>query len=205
MSNIYKIYNNINEKLYIGQTINTIDYRFKKHLSEINSTTSCSALYSAFKKYGKENFQIELIISGDFTPEVLNELEIFYIKEYNSLSPNGYNLQSGGKLNMIVSEETRKKISESNKGRDNTSFSHKISASVKKLWENEEYREHMSKVHTGKRNMKYIKHEKPLRLELDINNINLLYNNGKSIYYISKLYGVSYSTIKKRIKKLNEL
>ena len=69
MKTIYKIENKVNGKLYIGQTINQIKIRFKKHLAQINCKNQCSALYSAIRKYGKENFEISEVVCGDFTDE----------------------------------------------------------------------------------------------------------------------------------------
>ena len=142
MAAIYKITNLVNNKIYIGQTINSIDKRFKKHLSQINCTNICSALYSAFAKYGKENFIIELIVSGEYSKDELNELEIFYIKKFDSLSPNGYNLQSGGN-SFIVVESVKKQTSEKLKGRE-IKWKNEISEGVKKLWSNKCFFAHKS-------------------------------------------------------------
>ena len=85
---IYKIENKVNGKLYIGQTINSIKKRFRKHLGQINSQNQCSALYSAIRKYGKENFIITEIVSGDFTKDELNNLEIFlFLRPLNLIVP----------------------------------------------------------------------------------------------------------------------
>ena len=89
MAAIYKITNLVNNKIYIGQTINSIDKRFKQHLSQVNCANICSALYSAFTKYGKENFIIEEIDTAN-TQEELNEKEQYWIKYYNSVI-DGYN------------------------------------------------------------------------------------------------------------------
>ena len=84
---IYKITNNINGKIYIGQTKN-VKKRFKEH---INAETN-SAIHNAIKKYGKENFTFE-IIEGPI--KNYNEREIYWIEFYNSYR-NGYNLTIGG-------------------------------------------------------------------------------------------------------------
>ena len=54
---IYKITNIINNKVYIGQTVNTIKQRWNKHCH----SNGCRSLYNAILKYGKENFNIEII------------------------------------------------------------------------------------------------------------------------------------------------
>jgi group I intron endonuclease len=73
------------------------------------------AITNAIIKYGKEKFTIEEIDRADNIDD-LNKKEVFYIDYYKSLSPNGYNLTTGGN-NKRLSEETKRKISESNKGK----------------------------------------------------------------------------------------
>lgn len=91
---IYKITNNVNGKVYIGQTIQTIKERFYQHCS-----TKCSdsvlnmAIHRAIKKYGKSNFTIEVIEEVD--KDSLNDREKFWIEYYNSYN-NGYNSTRGG-------------------------------------------------------------------------------------------------------------
>lgn len=106
---IYIIKNSINNKLYIGQTTYSLKKRFTNH-----SKFGKGAIGEAIRKYGSENFTIELLETCE-TLDKLNEREKFWIKHYNTLSPNGYNLAEGGE-NRIVHEETRKKQSEARKG-----------------------------------------------------------------------------------------
>jgi len=110
---IYKITNTINNKIYIGQTIGTIEKRFHQH--KINSKTKNYPLYNAFKKYGIENFTITKICKCNNIEE-LNELEEFLIQEMGCLSPNGYNLASGGS-NFKHNKETKQKMSNIAKNR----------------------------------------------------------------------------------------
>ena len=90
---IYKITNKVNGKLYIGQTIYPLSYRYTNHLSDARNGRGY-AMASAIRKYGEKNFKIELIEECD--EDQLNDLEIKYIKKYNSVTPNGYNLTHGG-------------------------------------------------------------------------------------------------------------
>lgn len=90
---IYKITNNINGKLYIGQTTYPLSYRYTNHLSDARNGRGY-AMASAIRKYGQNNFKIELIEECD--EDQLNDLEVKYIKQYNSVAPNGYNLTHGG-------------------------------------------------------------------------------------------------------------
>lgn len=90
---IYVIENKINNKFYIGQSNNPI-HRWKQHKwrAENGEDKGKSAIHDAIRKYGIENFKFTIL--GWFTN--YNEKEKEYIKIYNSLSPNGYNLTEGG-------------------------------------------------------------------------------------------------------------
>ena len=86
---IYKITNQINGKIYIGQTIHSINERFQRHISDAESGRLNTHLARAIRKYGKENFKIELIDKADNQTE-LTEKEYFWINQYQSVK-NGYN------------------------------------------------------------------------------------------------------------------
>ena len=93
---IYKITNNINKKVYIGLTTCSLEYRWRRHLTEGRNEKNEKHLYKSMRKYGLENFSIEQIDSTDDFKE-LGELERKYIKQYDSQNPNkGYNLTAGG-------------------------------------------------------------------------------------------------------------
>lgn len=115
---IYKITNLINSKIYIGQTIRTLNDRIYDHFRYRNKKYK-SAIKSAIDKYGEENFKVEVICETNSIIE-LNELEEKYINYFNSLSPFGYNLKHGGD-NKKLSNETKEKISKSKKGKPNNS------------------------------------------------------------------------------------
>ena len=78
------------------------------HLHHCKYKNGCLRLFHAIQKYGKEAFNFN-VIEQCVTLDQLNEREIHWIKELNTLSPNGYNLQEGGR-NGFPSEETRKKM-----------------------------------------------------------------------------------------------
>lgn len=98
MKGIYKFTNNINGKVYIGQSIN-LEKRYGEHKrGHVNSNYSNydTKFYRALRKYGFDNFSYEILEqSNDFTFEELNKLEVEYIDYYNSYN-NGYNTQPGG-------------------------------------------------------------------------------------------------------------
>ena len=112
MGYIYKINNSINDKVYIGQTVQKVLYRFKNHLwsSENRKDMKEYPLYRAIRKYGKENFSVEII--EEIADSSLNEREIYWIKYYNSFVPNGYNCTLGGGGNQKYSESQKQKMLE---------------------------------------------------------------------------------------------
>ena len=91
---------------YVGLTRRLIGKRFATHL--------CQAKFyfgHALKKYGIENFDIVQIDTAE-TPEELGHKEAFWIKELNTLHPNGYNLTTGGEGGYTRHPESNNKIAE---------------------------------------------------------------------------------------------
>lgn len=115
---VYKITNRINNKIYIGQTTETIEKRFKRHCGyQLQDNTY---LHRAIKKYGADNFFIEQIDEAN-SQEELNEKEFYWIKYYQS-DKQGYNLKAtigkcGGDTlsNHANIDIIKQKISESKK------------------------------------------------------------------------------------------
>lgn len=94
MPYIYKIINNINDKIYIGKTTRTISERWKEHQKDyLRIEESKRPLYVAMRKYGIENFAIEQI--EEVSIELLEEREKYWI-EYFSSFKYGYNATIGG-------------------------------------------------------------------------------------------------------------
>lgn len=140
MGYIYKITNLINGKMYIGQTKRSIDIRWKEHLRSKDD----SPIHKAFRKYGIENFKIETL--EECADELLNEKEIYYIKQYNSYNGHiGYNATPGGEsnaqgaINWIKShpEEVKNNL---NKARE---------IAIKKFEDNPELKEKREKLRMG--------------------------------------------------------
>ena len=117
MGIIYKITNTINGKSYIGQTIRPLKRRWQEHCQNVER---CRALHRAITKYGKENFIVEEIDVADTSKE-LNDKEIYWIKFYNTMTPNGYNMTEGGGgicgLNMSKTDDWKQKIGDGNRGK----------------------------------------------------------------------------------------
>jgi group I intron endonuclease len=118
---IYKIINLSSGKIYVGQAVSHIlnhkryrpyghEGRFRCHISEAFSTKKNQSHYlnNAIKKYGVADFVVELIECCKISDA--NDREIHYIKEFNSLYPNGYNLKNGGSV-FTHSDESKKRVS----------------------------------------------------------------------------------------------
>ena len=107
---IYKIINLVNGKIYVGQTSN-LGRRIAKHLKG----TTGPFISAAIKKYGKENFRVEVIEDG-LTDDQVNEREQHWIAICRSHErESGYNLTLGGH-GTRGNKETREKLSSSLKG-----------------------------------------------------------------------------------------
>lgn len=122
---VYIIKNKVNKKVYIGQTIRTFDLRYPgRGLGServYNYLVDCESynkknkkrrklkynkhLLMAMKKYGFENFEIEILDQCE-TIEQLNDREKYWIKEFDSTNNDyGYNIQLGGQNTKQTVEE----------------------------------------------------------------------------------------------------
>lgn len=106
MIGIYKITNNINGKIYIGQS-NNIQRRFSEHQNR--GAASRIPVDVAIQKYGKENFSFEII--EECAIEQLNQRETYWINHFNSIE-NGYNCSVGGDQQSIGSNNGRAILTE---------------------------------------------------------------------------------------------
>lgn len=109
---VYLIRNLLDNKIYIGQTWLDIKERFAQHAKP---NSGCVKLRNAILKYGRDSFSIEIL--AQTSSQILGDyLESIFIVEYDSINM-GYNLRYGGQLSGRPSEETKRKISESSKGK----------------------------------------------------------------------------------------
>ena len=102
---IYKITNLVNNKLYIGQvvTYKGIQQRFERHIQSAEAGADFK-LSRAIRKYGKDNFTIEIIDFAN-SREELNKKEKHWIYYYDSFN-NGYNMTLGGEGGNTYSKRT---------------------------------------------------------------------------------------------------
>jgi hypothetical protein len=100
-------------KKYIGQCVKKLSSgkkwgyicRWNDHIRDSKTRNCCRLLNNAISKYKPENFKLEVLRECDI--EELDYYEKYYIENYNTMSPNGYNLTSGGYVTRF-SEETNK-------------------------------------------------------------------------------------------------
>ena len=107
MGKIYKIINDINDKVYVGKTMSTIEKRFKEHCADSTRRNEENRpLYRAMNKYGIEHFSIHLI--EECSDEEASAREQYWIGFYKGYT-NGYNATRGGdgKAYIDVSELLR--------------------------------------------------------------------------------------------------
>ena len=119
---IYKAFNKVNNKPYIGQTTDSLSERISKHFykGHIERGSDKSIFHKALIKYGYENFEWAIICEGE-SKDDLNEKEMLYIKQFGSHYKDGfgYNMTYGGESSAGFrhSDESKRKMSEKSKGR----------------------------------------------------------------------------------------
>lgn len=129
---IYMFKNKVNQKCYIGKTIN-LKSRYYAH---VDASKRKSYLQKAITKYGIDNFEFSVLEHIQYEDvstlnSKLNELEIYYIEKYDSYN-NGYNLTLGGDgtLGAKRSDKSKKAYSESKKGNKNPAKSEKVKRKI---------------------------------------------------------------------------
>lgn len=113
MGSIYLITNLINGKQYVGQTKRSVEDRYAEHIQEALNTNKNLHLYNSIRKYGIENFSID-ILEDNVDEKDLDRLEIYYIGLFDTFH-NGYNntVGGGGVRGYHHNKETRYRIGKS--------------------------------------------------------------------------------------------
>ena len=149
--NIYKFTHIETGRVYVGQTIQEPNHRRLSHLAAARGTKRTNKLYNAMRKYGEDSFVFEVIATADSIKE-LNQLEVKYIKEYDSIV-NGFNLREGGD-NRKHSPESIEKMRRVHKARHANNkiggWTRRDGGPMKNKTHSAETKEKMSKAHIGK-------------------------------------------------------
>ena len=104
---IYIVKNSVNDKVYIGQSVN-IGRRWLSHKASATSKGARdynTKLHTAMRKFGIDKFHYEIL--EECGREFLDEKEEQYIEKYDSIK-NGYNMKKGG--NSTVGERNPRAI-----------------------------------------------------------------------------------------------
>lgn len=126
------ITNTHNNKKYIGQAVCYLSNgrrwgshkRWEKHIYQaVTNRCECRLLENSIRKYGQDSFDCLVLIECGI--HELNELEDKYIHLYDTLSPNGYNLMTGGGNGRQHSTETRQQMSNTRTGKTHTDITKK--------------------------------------------------------------------------------
>ncbi|AUM91520.1 GIY-YIG nuclease family protein [Clostridium botulinum] len=138
---IYSIINLNTGKMYIGQTRVSFEDRWRAHRRELQLNKHYNEyLQRAWNKYGDSAFEFKVIHICDEL-DILNDLEIYYVKKYNTFD-NGYNLTSGGdNFEYELDEDVRLNIIEKlkEKARDRSEYTDVQIARLKQLLVDKKY------------------------------------------------------------------
>lgn len=141
---IYIHKNKINGKIYIGQTCQDVEKRWKNGEGYKGANNK---FYNAIKKYGWDNFEHKVLEDNIKTQTEANRLECYYIELYDSIA-NGYNTAEGGTKGNPFKGKTEKemiviknKLKEANAGENHPNYGKHL---------NEKTKEKIKKSNTGK-------------------------------------------------------
>lgn len=126
-SGIYKIKCIINNKFYVGSAVN-FEQRWHNHRKMLNKGLHHNILLQrAWDKYGEDSFHFEIIETCQ--KSLLIDREQHYL---DALNPN-YNIcpTAGSMLGFIHSEETKKKIGDASRGKNNFFYGQNIAARIR--------------------------------------------------------------------------
>ena len=194
---IYKITKLLNNKIYIGRSVNILK-RWNQHKNAADS----SPLHKAIQKYGIENFKLEVL--EECLPTELNEREIYWINYYNSCFGDGYNATLGGegavhpvKLSHEQLLEIIDKLQNTNETIKSIAQSYNVSTKTISDINNGKSRTLLDLTYPLRTN-KFGKKE-ILKEEL----YNLLIKTKGDFEYIANYYNVTSTTIRNKCKSYN--
>lgn len=103
---IYSITNKANGKQYIGQTTGTVGRRWQAHCSAARGEAR-EPIACAIRKYGEDSFTVIQVLQAN-SQDQLDEEESVHIRDYGTLAPKGYNLESGGRAKFTEHPDTKR-------------------------------------------------------------------------------------------------
>jgi group I intron endonuclease len=147
---VYLVTNLVNGKKYVGYTTRTIAKRWKEHLT-LAARGSLLYFHCALRKYGLDNFRVELLETVVGTQVEIQAAEVRYIASQGSLAPDGYNLTVGGEGTHDFSVNARERVAAAQRGRPRSEeLRRKVSLALKGRPKPEGFGEKLSKAQIGK-------------------------------------------------------
>lgn len=201
-SGIYLIRNLINGKIYIGKA-KCINKRIKQHITNLNKKVRSHEndhFINAWHKYGRDNFSYCVLEYLPLNEKLLSEKEIYFILKYNSNNnKKGYNKRLDSSTGLIVSEETRLKLSNAQRKRFESKTERDIIGNKsKEFWKNNpEIKKQMSEKVSDK-----IRKYKIGKFEYNTNNLLEIFDKRADIklkypdYYTQAILGCCQGTKK---------
>lgn len=173
---VYKLTNSVTGKSYIGQTTQNIVERFQDHRARAKGAEkNRSAIHHAIARYGWETFH-KSVIEICQSQEELDSAEQHWIKFFNTIAPNGYNIAAGGSGGGAMTAEIKEKIAKAKRGkpRDAKTLAALAAARLGKFGES------AANVKLSWEIVRSIRHE---------------YSNGASGVFLSRKYNVTISRV----------
>lgn len=192
---IYKITNTVNNKCYIGKTIQKLNDRIHDHFSK---WSNCKKLKLAIDTYGKEVFIIE-ILQENIPYSDLDLLETFYIEKFNSIK-EGYNIKRGNcnfrgrKIHRIPKEIKSAIIDEYKNG-------------VSPLLIAEHFKLGLTSVYNALSNIPKKRNKGGFnsKAKIDINKLIEFKKQGKGTSFIAQYFNVAKSSVKRMINRHKDI
>jgi group I intron endonuclease len=149
---VYCAVNQVNNKIYIGLTSQTLRRRMSMHIYKSKDPQN-NYFHNALSSHGKDSFKWFVLYQSNDLNE-LKEKETFYINEFNSNDrEKGYNLSTGGE-SPVFNQESCEKISKKAKERNLTGENNPFYGRR----HSEELKKHFSEIRKGIRFSPFCKH-----------------------------------------------
>lgn len=147
---IYAIRNKINNKYYVGKSINIYE-RIRQHINKLNKSSKDSNIHlnNSWLKYNRDNFEYIILEDIELNDDLLKQQELYWILKLKSNQREfGYNLRLDSETKCILSKETKQRMSEGTLlyYKENPNALKEIGKKSKKFWkENPEIKSQMAK------------------------------------------------------------
>lgn len=105
---LYLIQNNINGKMYVGQTSCGYLKRWSQHCAQAQGRGVKHCVHLALARYGVNNFTISKLV--DVSEDLADEYEEMFIEQYDTMTPKGYNMCRGGSGKAMLQQENIQKM-----------------------------------------------------------------------------------------------